>query len=287
MPKVVAITGATGFLGSVLVDYFLDKDWKVVSLARTPNAKSHKNLSSRTYDLGQPVKASLLSDVDYLIHAAYVKASDNAEALDVNIEGAKNLVDALQKSQVKQSIFISSMSSHEEAISIYGKQKLTIEKAFSALKTSTIVRPGLIVGNGGIVKEMGDIMKSKHVVPVVDGGNQPLQIINVYDLATALYNILEKSLYGRFVVATSEVYKYKDFYKALAKHLDTKVLYIPVPYIALMSVFKVVALLPIKLGVGEDNLKGLKKLISMESASDLKKIGLKPLNLSEALARTK
>ncbi len=223
----IAITGATGFLGSILVDYFLEKNWKVVSLSRRANSKRHKNLEFRTYDLGQPIKSSALSKVDYLVHAAYVKLSDNSEALDINIVGARNLTNAIKKSAIKQTIFISSMSAHKDAISIYGKQKLTIERMFSTLKNSTIVRPGLIIGKGGIVKEMTLIMTSKHLVPIVGGGNQPLQIISVFDLAEAIYNIFKKSLHGKFVIATTEVYKYKDFYKALANYLHTWVLYIP------------------------------------------------------------
>jgi len=281
----VAITGATGFLGSVLVDYFLQKNWKVIALSRKPGQKKHIHLAYRDYDLSSPVDDTLLNDIDYIVHAAYVKAADNASALDVNVTGAENLISAIKKSNVKQVIFISSMSAHPGAISIYGKQKLYTERLFSKLENSTIIRPGLIVGNGGIVKEMSTIMATKHVVPIIDGGGQPLQIISVFDLATAIYNIFQRSLYGRYVVATTKVYKYKDFYKALAKQIHVNVIYVPIPYTVLLGIFKIVSLLPIKLGVGEDNLKGLKKLVSMQSASDLRKIGIIPDDLTTALAK--
>jgi len=283
----IAITGATGFLGTVLVNFFLNKGWRVISLARNPGNITNKNLEFRHYDLANQLPPKTFAGVDFIIHAAYVKQAYNVNALDINVIGAENLITAIKKSAVKQTIFISSMSAHDDAISVYGRQKLAIEALFSNLKNSTVVRPGLIIGDGGIVKEMSNIMKSKHVVPLVDGGNQPLQIVGVDDLAIALHQILSKSLFGHFVVATTKVYKYKDFYKSLAKYLKTPVAYVPIPYKMLEYIFKIVDLLPIKLGVGDDNLKGLKKLTSMDSAADLKKIGITVHDLDEALEASK
>jgi nucleoside-diphosphate-sugar epimerase len=283
----VAITGATGFLGSALTNLFLKKDWNVVSLTRKPSTIKNSRLSFRPYDIEKPLDSHALKNVDYVIHAAYVKQGQNKNALDLNIVGAKNLIAAVKKSGVEHVVFISSMSAHEDAISVYGKQKLAIEKLFAKLPHATVVRPGLIVGNGGIVRDMSQFMKTKHLVPLVDGGKQPLQVIAIDDLAASLYAILDKSLTGRFIVATPEVYTYKSFYRGLANHLKTPVLFVPVPYSLLSAAFKVLQLMHISMDIGGDNLKGLKKLTSMPSAKDMKKIGVVPAGLEESLSRLK
>lgn len=281
----IAITGAAGFLGAELVRHFIKKKWKVVALVRDPQTKKdHGGVEYRYYDLEKPVPKSTLANVDYLVHAAYIKSgAGNSDALDGNISGAKRIIAAAKVANINKCIFISTMSAHEDAISIYGKQKLEVENLFLKTDNSTVLKCGLIIGNGGIVKEMASFMKSKHTVPLVGGGNQPLQIVSVYDLVSVIESVITQSISGKFVIATPRIYSYRQFYAALAKELGIRVAYIPVPYGMLEGIFKTAAFLHIPLGVGEDNLKGLKKLKSMNSKSDLEKIGVKLKNLDEAL----
>jgi nucleoside-diphosphate-sugar epimerase len=293
MPRrqTVAITGAAGFVGSTLVDYFSQQGWNVIGLVRNASersrAETRPSVSFREYDITKQLKNGSLNDVDYLVHAAYIKfSSKNTAAFEQNVEGAKRIVLAARRAGIKRSIFISTMSAHDEAISIYGRQKLEAESYFDS-EHETIIKPGLIIGNGGIVKDMSAFMKSKHAVPLIGGGRQPLQIIAIDDLVRIIENIFTKDLAGTFVAATPITYTYKQFYAALAAHLKVKVLYVPLPYWALQSLFRVAALLHIPLGLGEDNLKGLKMLRSMDSQADMNAVGVKPLSLGKALAKTK
>jgi nucleoside-diphosphate-sugar epimerase len=255
---------------------------------RRSKEDERQNLEFRTYDMTKPLSPKLLAGVDYVVHAAYIKLdAKHPDALELNISGAKNLIRAAGSAKAAPRMtFISTMSAHEEAISIYGKQKLEIEKLFLKENNATVLRCGLIVGNGGIVREMAQFMKSKHAVPLIGGGNQPLQIISVHDLAKVIDNVFTRALGGRFVAATPKVYSYKSFYAALAKQLRIKIVYVPLPYWVLEGVFKAASALNISLGVGEDNLKGLKKLTSMPSQNDLKVIGVRLMELDKALAQS-
>lgn len=284
---VVAITGASGFLGSTLTDHFINKKWKVIALVRNAEDKnSTSQVEYREYDITKPISKNALKGVDYLVHAAYVKLdAKNPHAFQNNVDGAKQLLAAAKKARVKQSLFISTMSAHEEAISVYGKQKLAIEQLFLSSPNTTVLRCGLILGDGGIVREMAGFMKSKHAVPLIGGGNQPLQVISVNDLCRVISNAFERTLTGRFVAAHPQVYSYHEFYKALAHQLNVRVAYIPIPYGVLQFVFRTAALLHIPLGVGEDNLKGLKKLKAMPSSADMKKLGVQAADLPQALQR--
>jgi len=284
----IAITGASGFLGTDLLNFFVNKGWNVVALVRDQNKlKTNKNIEYRAYDITKPVSNSTLKDVDYLVHAAYVKLDkQHPDAMEINISGAKNLLKAAKTAALSKIVFISTMSAHEDAISVYGRQKLEIERLFLESKNATVLRCGLIVGNGGIVREMAGFMKSKHAVPLVGGGNQPLQIISVYDLVEIISNVLERSLTGRFVAANPKVYSYRSFYQALAAELRVNVLFVPLPYGVLEGIFKFAELFHIPLGVGDDNLKGLKMLKSMPSKKDMKLIGVNPINLEKALAKS-
>ena len=97
--------------------------------------------------------------------------------------------------------------------------------------------------------------------------------------------MLTRSLHGQYVAAHPKVYSYRQFYITLARQLRVKVVLVPLPYWALQAAFKIASLLPLKLGVGEDNLKGLKMLRAMESRSDLQRIGVQPVELEKALSQ--
>lgn len=283
--KTIAITGANGFLGGELVRYLSGKDWNVVALVRKPKLSHDPRVRYEKYDMEAPLEKGLLDGVDVLVHAAFIKYdAKHPDALAQNLEGTRALLKAAKKSGVKKCIFISSMSSHEEAESVYGRQKLACEQLFD-LKRDVVLRPGLILGNGGIVRQMAAFMRSKHAVPLIGGGKQPVQVIGVYNLVELIEKAATKNVTGRFVAATTQVYTYKQFYQALAKALKIRVLYVPIPYGVLLAMFRMASALRVPLGVGEDNLLGLKKLRAMESAEGLKKLGMKLDDLPTVLTK--
>lgn len=282
----IAITGANGFLGSTLTRYFVDKGWQVVGLVRTVPSDATEHVVYKQYDITKPLGRDTLRGVDYVVHTAYVKygRQNAATALQVNIAGAKRLLTAGEQAGIKKAVFISTMSAHEAATSVYGRQKLAIEKLFLATN-GVVLRSGLILGHGGIVQDMAAFMKSKHMVPIIGGGNQPLQTIAVYDLARVIEAALGPGIHRQFTVATPKVYTYKQFYQALAKSLSIKVAFVPVSYPLLLAGFKSAAFLHLPLNLGEDNLRGLRQLRSADTAPDLKRLGVAIDDLEVALRK--
>jgi len=278
----IAITGANGFLGTALVDHFAKKGWQVKGLIMSPQPNT-KNVSYVTYELTKPLDPKLLKNVDYLVHTAYIKQDrQHPDAYELNVKAAKELVAAAKKQGLKKCLFMSSMSAHEGAISTYGKQKLEIEKIFSNPNCVSI-RSGLIIGNGGLAKQTVDFMRSKHVVPLVDGGKQPLQIISIDDLVIVIDKLLKNKLSGILTVANPTVYSYKEFYQTISKKLNLKVIYVPIPFFLLINLIRLINLLPIPMVVNPDNALGLKALRSVDTRPDLKKIGIKLQSLNSSL----
>ncbi|HVX58665.1 MAG TPA: NAD-dependent epimerase/dehydratase family protein [Candidatus Saccharimonadales bacterium] len=281
---VVVVTGAHGFLGSTLVSHFAGLGWNVIALVRNPPSLNKlENVRYVAYDMTRLVDPSVFKNADYLVHAAYIRLDrQNPNAFELNLKAAKDLISASRAAKLKKNLFMSSMSAHDEAVSTYGRQKLAIEKVFNGPRDVNL-RSGLIIGNGGIVKTMSDFMKSKHAVPLIAGGKQPLQIIGVDDLAKVIEKSLRGKAHGTFTVAHPKVYTYKRFYKLLARNLKTKVLFIPVPFYALLYMIRFINLLHLPLAVSEDNLWGLAQLRSFDTAKDLKKIGVQVASLEELL----
>jgi nucleoside-diphosphate-sugar epimerase len=282
----VFITGASGFVGSQLMRFLAARGWNVVGLVRdTEKSETRKNVRYVAYDLHKPFDGAIFEGVDYLVHTAYVKFDRaHRDAFEVNVSGTERLLAAAREHGVKKSIFMSSMSAHEGAVSIYGRQKLAIE-ALLDVSNDVILRCGLIVGNGGIVQQMANFMRTKRVAPLVDGGTQPLQIISVHNLLQVIEQVLERDLHGRFVVANPEVYAYKELYNAMGRQLGVNPMFVPVPFFVLLAAMRTIAFLRLPLAVNEDNLWGLKKLRAVDNAADVKELDVKLDTLHEALAR--
>ncbi|MGI5229497.1 NAD-dependent epimerase/dehydratase family protein [Actinoallomurus sp. CA-142502] len=282
----VFVTGAGGFVGSQLVSFLAARGWNVVASVRDPERfETRENVRYVALDLGKTFDVTMFKGVDYLVHTAYVKLDRaHKDAFDVNVGGTERLLAAAREQGVKKSIFMSSMSAHEDAVSIYGRQKLAIESMLDD-SNDVILRCGLIVGSGGIVQQMAKFMRTKRIVPLVDGGTQPLQIISIHDLLQVIEQVLERDLHGRFVVANPEVYAYKELYKAMGRQLGVNPIFLPVPFFVLLTAMRTIAFLRLPLAVNEDNLWGLKKLRAVDNAADVKELGVKLDTLHEALTR--
>ena len=283
----VGITGASGFLGGELIRHFTDKGWKVKALVRTVPKTTQKNVTYAAYDLTKEIAKGSLKGCDFVVHTAYIKQdSEHPDAMNQNVVAAKNILAAAKSADVKKLLFMSSMSAHEDALSVYGKQKYSIEELFKDSQ-NVVIRSGMIIGDGGIVQNMTNLMKKLHAVPLIGGGTQPIQIVGVYDLARVIEKLLvDTSLKGIYTIATPRVYSYKEFYSAIAKHLKIKIAFVPVPFGLLLVALKTISFLHLPLNIGAENLLGMKMLRSAETTKDLRTIGVELDELDAALSKT-
>lgn len=258
-----------------------------MALVRNPAGYKVPGVRATPYDLSKPFDGKALAGADYLVHAAYMKQDrKHPDAFDINIKAAKYLIAAARRQKLKKCLFMSSMSAHEEAVSTYGRQKLAIEKIFDGPDCVSI-RSGLVIGNGGIVKQMVDFMRSKHMVPLIGGGKQPVQIIDIHDLVDTIDKLLQSRLSGMYTVATPRVYTYKQLYQTISRQLNIKVLFVPVPFFVLMGIIRFVNFLHLPIAINPDNALGLKHLRSVYTAANLKKIGVQLEDLESALRQIK
>ncbi len=277
--QTIAISGATGFIGSQLCAHFVQQGYRVIGFCRSLPAAALKDVEYRLFNLEANPDTNLFKEVTVFIHCAYLKGE---EAKSTNIEGTKRLLQASRKAGVKKNIFFSSMSAHPAALSAYGQQKLQLEKEFYG-PDDAVIRPGLVIGNGGLFLQMVKHIQSKGIIPLIDGGTQPLYSVHISDLLKATEIIVSKNLNGAFTVAELNPVLYRDFYKELAKTLNKKVLMFNISFTLLEKLLTLTQLLGIKTGVGKENLLGLKAPRTFDFSDDLKRIGFVPRDYKESL----
>jgi nucleoside-diphosphate-sugar epimerase len=278
----IAITGATGFLGSALVHHFLSKGDSVIAIVRKIPQQKIPDVHYVLFDLsnGQCSQAHILADA--LIHTAYVAADDSRTALIDNIDGTKALLTLFPLSTKK--IFISSVSADRNSRAVYGQQKAEVEHLFLE-QNGTAIRPGLIIGNGGLFARMRDHLRTKKNVPVFSGGKQPLQTVFVDDLVRAIDQLIEKDLKGVLTFCEHDPVHYKEFYAELCRQLKVTPRFISIPYWVAGCMVTCATAVGITLPINRDNLQGLQLMRARPSKEDADAIGVTPGTYKENLAR--
>ncbi|CAN5301850.1 hypothetical protein BH09BAC5_BH09BAC5_04040 [soil metagenome] len=277
----VVITGANGFIGKHLAEFFVAKNWNVIGVVRIAPEIHLKNVLYYQHDLSKSEGIVLPDEITVFIHAGYIKNENGVDAFQLNKQSSSQFLNALSGKKVKQKIFLSSLSADKNALSVYGKQKASIEDLFLE-EDGTVIRAGLVLGNGGLFNAMRQYLKINNKIPLFGNGAQPLQTVFIDDLILAIDKIIEKDLKGNFVIATEEPVPYHEFYNALAATVGVKPKFMKIPYWLASFGIKFGKIIGKKIPVTKDNLLGLKQMKKINSENDLKKLGIKLRDYKES-----
>ena len=183
----LAVTGATGFVGQALLDRAVASGIPVRAMARKPQA-ARAGVEWIVGDLENRVAlATLLDGAEAAIHVAGVVNAPDAAAFETaNVGGTLNVIEACLGAGVQRLVHVSSLSAREPELSAYGASKARAEKLVRASVLDwTIVRPPGIYGPRDVdYFEMFRLAKWGIMpVPPRDGR---ASIIHVDDLARLL-----------------------------------------------------------------------------------------------------
>ncbi len=255
--KKIGITGANGFVGSELVRCFFEKGWNVTALVHQMPEKPIEGILYVAYELGSEPESGTFSGLDVLVHCAFrMDARGNEE---LNVGGTKKLLSVSRENAVSQIIFLSSMSAKPDAISDYGKQKYLLQSEFSK-PGELVIRPGLVVGNGGVFKKIWKFIGAGRFIPLPGGGKQPVQTIGIDDLCESIFQSVEKNQTGVLTLAEKEPVAMINLYKEIAKAQGKSPVFFSVPYWFAGLGISIAGMLGIRLPAGKANLQGLKMM---------------------------
>jgi nucleoside-diphosphate-sugar epimerase len=183
---ILAITGATGFVGSAVLNAALAESHQVRALARRDQAP-RAGVEWVRGDLSDTAAlAALVAGADAVIHVAGLTNTPDPAEFDVaNVTGTANVMAAMKGEGVRRLVFVSSLSARQPELSRYGASKARAE---ALVETSgldwTTVRPPAVYGPRDI--DMLDLFRAAKwgVVPLPPGG--ATSIIHADDLARLL-----------------------------------------------------------------------------------------------------
>jgi nucleoside-diphosphate-sugar epimerase len=236
----ILITGASGFIGSFIVEEALRRGFDTWAAVRKSSSKEYLkderinfielNLSS----LEQLTEQLRPHQFDYVVHAAGVtKCLNKRDFSRINTEGTIHLVEALQelKMPLKRFIFVSSLSvfgaireqqPYEEIResdtpqpnTAYGLSKLEAERFLEGLNgfPYVILRPTGVYGPREKDYFLMAQSIKQHIDLAVGYQRQDITFVYVSDVVQAVFLALEKGKTGRkYFLSDGEVYQSTTF----------------------------------------------------------------------------
>jgi nucleoside-diphosphate-sugar epimerase len=252
----VLLTGASGFVGSHILDLLMARDIPTAILLRSTSRQrfieAHlSQVDVRVGSVSDPANLpAALEGITHVIHCAgCTKAIGASEYYRINRDGTRNLVEAVNRraGEIQQFILISSLAASHPAradapareddqpapVTEYGRSKLAGERVLQeqAQVPYTILRPAAVYGpRDGDFLLMFKAARARWV-PSFGSGRQQLSLVYVEDVARAVLACLngpapENRVYN---VAHAEVLTAHALMAEIGRQLGIKTIQIPLP----------------------------------------------------------
>lgn len=208
--SVLALTGATGFVGSHTLEAALGAGHQVRALTR----RDQPGVEGVTWVRGDLDDAAALGELvagaDSAVHiAGLTNTPDPAQFHAANVTGTGNLIAAMKAAKVKRLVFVSSLAARKPELSAYGASKAEAEALVEAsgLDWVTVRPPGVYGPRDVDYLEMFRTAKAGFV-PLPPGGAS--SIIHVSDLAQLLIALAVSSSSEAAGAASKQTYEPDD-----------------------------------------------------------------------------
>lgn len=255
--KIISVvTGASGFVGSHLVDKLLAEGHHVKCILRAS--------SSRRWLEGKPIEIvdcglfdkealePVLKDADYVYHVAgVVKAKTEDEYYKGNVQSTNTLLEVVSKvnPNLKRFLVVSSQTAcgpsldgmpcseetKEHPITTYGRSKFAQEQlaeTFFEKLPITIVRPPAVFGERDT--EVYLIFKTYKagLMTLIGFDDKKLNLIHVLDLVRGIYeaSVSPNTVGQKYFIASEEIYTWPQVGDAIGKAFGKRAFTLRLPH---------------------------------------------------------
>lgn len=244
----ILVTGATGLVGSHLLQQLLKQNKAVKALYRSEipaiaNAEKTEWIKGDILDMQTLEEA--LQGIENVYHCAAIVSFNpkrKAELYKTNVEGTANVVNACIASNVKKLLHVSSVAAlgrvkdnatinenmhwtEDTDNSAYGRSKYLSEievwRGIGEGLQAVIVNPSIILGAGDWNKGSSEIFKTAHnEFPWYTEG--VTGFINVDDVVKAMMLLMESNITAERFILSAENLTYKDLFTEIAINFAKK-----------------------------------------------------------------
>ena len=233
----LAVTGATGFVGSHLVDCAIAAGHELTALTRR-DQPPREQVTWVPGDLHDRAALERLVDgADAIIHVAgVISAKDSAAFEKGNVEGTLAMLAAATASGVRRFVHVSSLAAREPKLSLYGASKARSEELVhrSGLDWA-VVRPPAVYGPGD--KETLELFRMARLGLMLMPPKGKVSVIHAADLARLLLALAQPQGPSQVLVEPDDGkpggWTHREFARALGAAVGTRPAIVSSPGIVL------------------------------------------------------
>lgn len=228
----LALTGATGFVGSHVLEAALAAGHRVRALTRREQPPLDGVVWVKGTLADKAALAALVEGADAVIHVAgLTNTPDPAQFEAANVAGTANVIAAMKAHKVARLVFVSSLAARKPELSAYGASKARAEVLVEAsgLDWTTVRPPGVYGPRDVDYLEMFRTAKLGFV-PLPPGGASSL--IHVSDLAWLLVRLTDTAPATRKQVYEPDDgreggWSHKELAQAIARAVGRRAVFAP------------------------------------------------------------
>jgi nucleoside-diphosphate-sugar epimerase len=209
----VLVTGGSGFLGINLIRYLLARGYHVTNIDFAPftyeDCKDQIRMVDGDIRTMEQVRTAM-EGVEMVVHcAAALPLYKEEDIFSTDVEGTRNVLTAAQEAGVSRFVHISSTAVYGVSerhplyetdplvgVGPYGKAKIQAEEVCGEFRntgmTLSVIRPKSFIGPErlGVFALLYDWAHTGHNFPLLGGGNNLYQFLDVEDLCEAIESCL-------------------------------------------------------------------------------------------------
>ena len=266
MPKPnmnILVTGATGFIGSHLLNRLLERSYSVTACIHKAKLPQPCKVFKVDYMQMQQAKCwlPLLKDIDVVINCVGVIAATPTVTFEVMHHLTPvALFKACEQIGVNKVIQISALGADDSALVDYHTTKKQADDYLKRTKLKWfILKPSLVYGENGVSYAFFKKLSNLPLIPLIGDGQQMVQPVHIDVLVQAILCCLEVQNKSQLEinVVGPQALSYKQWMQQL-RTKDSKGRFIKIPFKLMMLIAKLGQLFGLKL-LSPDNLTMLKQ----------------------------
>ncbi len=291
----IAVTGATGFIGTHLVRALIERGEDVVAIAR-PSSET-----GALHELGlTPVRTGLedegslaeaLRRCDAVVHLAGGAAPDQRATWRLNAGGTGHVLAACHRAEVRRFLLASTVTVTRKRVAAYGASKREAERiVLESGLDATVFRLAFVYGPGktGVFARLVSLARSRlPVVPVVGTGGLDIGPVYVEDVVRAMLAALDRpgTATGKIYTLAGPAATLDDVLDGVLAQLGARKAKLHLPVRSALVVAYALERLP-GAPLTRDNVLGMAQEADHDSSLARAELAFSPRSLSEGLDET-